>query len=70
MVEINKKGLGNNTNIFPNQIQEFPIPYISLNEQKLIVDSINAELEKQKVIDKKIMKEREKIEKILAAVIA
>lgn len=70
LVEINKKGLGNNTNIFPNQIQEFPIPYISLNEQKLIVDSINAELEKQKVIDKKIMKEREKIEKILAAVIA
>ena len=53
-----------------DSIMEMKNVYKSLNEQKLIVDSMNAELEKQKVLDKKIMKEREKIEKILAAVIA
>jgi len=29
LIEINKKGLGTNTNIFPSQIQEFPLIDIS-----------------------------------------
>lgn len=69
LVEINKKGLGNNTNIFPNQIQEFPIPLISMEEQQVVIDKIVAELDKQKIIEEEIQKKRGKIEEILATVI-
>jgi restriction endonuclease S subunit len=30
LIYTNKKGLGNNTNIFPSQLRELPIPEISL----------------------------------------
>ena len=69
LVEINKKGLGNNTNIFPNQIQEFPIPYISLVEQQQIIKNIKDELDKQKIIDKEIQQKKSEIETILTSVI-
>lgn len=69
LVEINKKGLGNNTNIFPNQVQEFPIPDISLSEQQKIVDMINAEMDKQKEIEKQIDKKKNKIEKMLNTIL-
>lgn len=69
LVEINKKGLGNNTNIFPNQIQEFPIPLISMAEQQIIIDKIDAELNKQKIIEEEIQNKRKKIEEMLAEVI-
>lgn len=65
LIEINKKGLGNNTNIFPNQVQEFPIPDLTLAEQKKIVDAINKELDKQNAIEKEIEKRRGVIESIL-----
>ncbi len=65
LVEIHKKGLGNNTNIFPSQIQEFPLIDISLNAQQKIVDEIKAELEKQEEIKNKIESERNKIDKII-----
>lgn len=68
LVEINKKGLGNNTNIFPNQIDEFPIPYISITEQKTIIENVNAELAKQKIIEDKIQQKRTIIEDILMTV--
>lgn len=68
LVEINKKGLGNNTNIFPNQIQEFPIPYISLVEQQSIIKRIKDELDKQKIIDKEIQRKKAEIEAILTSV--
>ena len=65
LIEINKKGLGNNTNIFPSQIQEFPMLYISLKGQQKIVDEIKAELDTQEVIKKKIEAERNKIDEMV-----
>jgi len=64
LVEVNKKGLGNNTNIFPSQIQEFPMIDISKEQQK-IVDEIKAELDKQEEIKKKIERERKIIDEII-----
>jgi len=65
LVEVNKKGLGNNTNIFPSQIQEFPMIDISLKAQQKIVDEIKAELDKQEEIKSKIESERNKIDEII-----
>jgi restriction endonuclease S subunit len=65
LVEVNKKGLGNNTNIFPSQIQEFPIIDISLKAQQKIVDEIKVELDKQEAIKNKIESERNKIDEII-----
>lgn len=65
LVEINKKGLGNNTNIFPNQIQEFPLIDIPLKTQQKIVDEIKAELDKQELLKQQITTERNKIDKII-----
>lgn len=65
LVEINKKGLGNNTNIFPSQIQEFPLIDISLKEQQRIVDEIKTELDKQEDNNHKITLERGKIDQII-----
>ncbi|MBD5135624.1 MAG: hypothetical protein HDT39_06640 [Lachnospiraceae bacterium] len=65
LIEINKKGLGNNTNIFPNQVQEFPIPDIPLSEQQKIVNMINTEIYKQKEIEKQIDEKKNEIEKMI-----
>ena len=65
LVEINKKGLGNNTNIFPNQLQEFPILDIPLKEQNRIVKDIETEIEKQNYIKEQIKAERKKIDDII-----
>jgi len=54
LIEINKKGLGTNTNIFPSQIQEFPLIDISTKTQQKIVDEIKAELDNQEGVKKKI----------------
>ncbi len=65
LVEINKKGLGNNTNIFPSQIQDFPLFDIPLDNQRNIVDEIKEELDNQEKIKKQIEIERNKIEDVL-----
>ncbi len=65
LIEVNKKGLGNNTNIFPSQIQEFPMIDITLKDQQKIVDEIKMELDKQEEIKKKIQAERNKIDEII-----
>jgi len=65
LIEINKKGLGNNTNIFPSQIQEFPMIDIFLKDQQRIVDEIKAELGKQENMKQTIEAERNKIEEII-----
>lgn len=54
LIEIFKKGLGNNTNIFPIVVREFPMLDISLAEQQRIVDEIHAEIAKQDEIKKQI----------------
>lgn len=65
LIEVNKKGLGNNTNIFPSQIQEFPMIDISLKNQQKIVDKIKAELDKQEEMKQKIDAERARIDEII-----
>jgi len=65
LIEINKKGLGNNTNIFPSQIQEFPMIDIPLKSQQKIVDEIKGELDKQEEMKQKIETERNKIDEII-----
>lgn len=65
LVEVNKKGLGNNTNIFPSQIQEFPLIDIPLKDQQKIVDEIKAELDRQDEYNEKIAVERAKIDEII-----
>jgi type I restriction enzyme S subunit len=65
LVEINKKGLGNNTNIFPSQVQEFPLFDISLIEQQKIVNEIKVELDEQEKVKKAIVEERNKIDEII-----
>ena len=65
LVEIYKKGLGNNTNIFPIVIQEFPLPDISLEEQQKMVDAIQLEIDKQNEIKNQIAILRGKIDSII-----
>jgi len=65
LVEVYKKGLGNNTNIFPIVIREFPIPDISLDEQRHIVDEIQMEINKQDSIKEQITDLRGKIDAII-----
>ena len=65
LVELNKKGLGNNTNIFPSQIQEFPMIDISFKDQQKIVDEIKTGLDAQEEMNRKIESERNKIDEII-----
>ena len=67
LIEINKKGLGNNTNIFPSQIQEFPIIDIPLNYQQKIVDEIKSELDRQEELKQQIIRQRDEIDKLITA---
>lgn len=70
LIEINKKGLGNNTNIFPNQVEEFPMIDISLRDQQRIVDEIKMEIDKQEEIKQKVEDQRNKIDEIIEKAIA
>ncbi|MFH1745224.1 MAG: hypothetical protein ABH881_03610 [bacterium] len=65
LIEVNKKGLGNNTNIFPSQIQEFSMISISLKDQQKIVDEIKEKLDRQEEMKKEIDAERAKIDEII-----
>lgn len=64
LIHSNKKGL-QNKNIFPGQIQEFPMIDISLKAQQKIVNEIKTELDKQEEIIKKVESERSKIDEII-----
>ena len=65
LIEVYKKGLGNNTNIFPIVIQEFPLIDISLEEQQRIVEEIHTEIAKQDAIKVEIADLRAQIDKII-----
>lgn len=67
LIERDKKGLGNNTNIFPSQIKEFPIPDISLPRQDFITEKIDAIFTAQRAIDVEIDAKRKKIERLVLA---
>lgn len=64
LIEINYKGLQNN-NIFPNQIQEFPIPDILMEHQYEIVKTIKWKLTKQNEIKNQIEVLRKGIDEII-----
>lgn len=65
LVEIYKKGLGNNTNIFPIVVREFPLIDIPIVEQQRIVDEIQAEIDMQNEIKNQIAILRTEIDKII-----
>jgi type I restriction enzyme, S subunit len=65
LVYTHKKGLGNNTNIFPSQVRELPLPEISLIEQETIVTAIKTETDKQREFDKKIHQKKNEINKLI-----
>ena len=69
LIEIYKKGLGNNTNIFPVVVREFPMLDISLEEQQRIVDEIHAEIAKQDEIKKQIESLRGQIDVLIQDVL-
>ena len=60
-----KKGMGNNTNIFPNQVQEFPMPDWSLEKQSKIATLIKEQIDAQKIIDEQILKKQQEILQIV-----
>lgn len=70
LIEIYKKGLGNNTNIFPIVVQEFPMIDIPLEEQQRIVDKIHLEITKHEEIKAEISRLREKVGQIIDRAIA
>jgi len=65
LIEIYKKGLGNNTNIFPNVLKDFPL----LNEdeavQEKIANDIFSKIQENKVNNNKIKKTLVSIEEII-----
>ena len=69
LVYTHKKGLGNNTNIFPSQIQEFPMPNWSEDKQTQIVEKIKSQIDAQNIIDKQIDEKQAEINKIIETAI-
>jgi len=65
LIEIYKKGLGNNTNIFPIVVREFPIPDISLKKQGELVRTIRKKIKEQSKISMEIEKQQELIDNII-----
>ncbi|MFA6761174.1 MAG: hypothetical protein WCR69_09045 [Sulfuricurvum sp.] len=65
LVYTHKKGLGNNTNIFPSQIQEFPILDFALEKQKQIVEKIKSKIDSQKLIDEQIEQKQKEISDLI-----
>jgi len=62
LIEKEKKGLGNNTNIFPRQLKYFPVIFTNVNEQKRIADLIDERLSKIQKVEKSIISTRKKID--------
>lgn len=65
LVYTHKKGLGNNTNIFPSQIKEFPMPDWDETQQTEIVVAIKTQLDEQREIDRQIEEKQHAINKII-----
>ena len=65
LIEVYKKGLGNNTNIFPIVVREFPLIDIPITEQNRIVAEIHAEIEHQKKVKSTISSMQQQIDKMV-----
>ena len=66
-IERDYTGATNQIELYADEIANFKIPDISLNRQKMIVDEIKEELDRQSVYIKKIGEERTKIDRIRVA---
>lgn len=69
LIEIYKKGLGNDTNIFPIVVREFPFIDISTSEQDRIVEEIHAEIAQQEKLKADISELQKQIDQIVADII-
>ena len=65
LIEIYKKGLGNNTNIFPIVVREFPLIDISISEQNRIVEEIYAKINEQEKLKNDIFELQKQIDRIV-----
>ncbi|MBM7702858.1 hypothetical protein [Metabacillus iocasae] len=65
IVEKEKKGLGNNTNFFPNQLKRFPIIQVSLNQQNEIVKKIEEKLEKVRQAEMALVSKKLEIDNLI-----
>lgn len=65
MVYAHKKGLGNNPNIFPSKIQEFPISDWTMTKQNEIVKKIKTQIDVQRVVDSEIKKKQDEISQLI-----
>lgn len=70
LIYTHKKGLGNNTNIFPNQIQEFPLLDFPLEQQQAIAQKIKAQIDNQNFIDEQIKQKQQEISHLIISVLA
>ena len=57
--------MGNNTNIFPSQIQEFPIPDWEKDKQNRIAENIKKQIDEQNKYDEQIYSMKNQINKII-----
>lgn len=64
LITTNKKGLQNH-NIFPSQIQEFPIPDWDIKKQNKVCKTIKTQIDAQKEIDKQIEEKQNEISKLI-----
>lgn len=67
-IEFNKKGLGNNTNIFPNEIKEFPILLCKIEEQEEVINIIEKQIENARTLRDKVNDVTLKIKKEIQSV--
>ena len=65
LVYTHKKGLGNNTNIFPSQIQEFPLPDWNEIKQTEIAAKIKSQIDAQNIINNQIAQKQQEINNII-----
>ncbi len=65
LVYSHKKGLGNNTNIFPSQIREFPMPDWDTKKQKKITKTIKIQLDKQEQYKNLILNKQQEINRLI-----
>ena len=69
LIYTHKKGLGNNTNIFPSQVQEFPLLDFTLTRQDEMIQKIELQLKKQKEIENQIQQKQQQISETIAKAI-
>jgi type I restriction enzyme, S subunit len=65
LIYTHKKGLGNNTNIFPGQLREFPMLSPPLSVQDEIVNQIDTMISEQQKIELKINQKKKEINNLL-----